>query len=254
MLTYRNSNITFSALLIALIAGDSILFIHPLVYAAVIASYIAVIAWGTSVITSGFYLKTYCSGNPGLKTIALTFDDGPDRKVTPAVLDILKNHNIKAAFFCIGEKIDKDPELARRISDEGHIIGNHSYTHHFFFDLFRKKKMKEEILNTASAIRNATGNEIRFFRPPYGVINPPLAAVIEACDYRVIGWSLRSKDTVTRDKEQLMKRLSSNLKNGDIVLFHDRLDHTTDVLEKFIKMAKNRGFSFERPDLLLNLN
>jgi peptidoglycan/xylan/chitin deacetylase (PgdA/CDA1 family) len=252
MLTYKKVNIVLAVLLASVIFADFFMSVHPAIYLTIIIGYLTILVWGTSVINSGFYMKAYCSGKPGNKVIGLTFDDGPHAEVTSVVLDILKNHNIKAAFFCIGEKMAEDPELVRRISEEGHLIGNHSYTHHFFFDLFGKKKMSEEILKTESVIRNITGKENKLFRPPFGVINPPLANVLKANDYKVVGWSLRSKDTVIKDNEKLMNRLSFGLKEGVIVLFHDRLEYMTDVLEKFINLAKSRGYSFERPDLLLN--
>jgi peptidoglycan/xylan/chitin deacetylase (PgdA/CDA1 family) len=254
MLTYKNINIIVSVLLASVIIADSIVYVHPAFYVFIIIAYLAVLVWGTSVIDTEFYMETYCSGNSKGKVIGLTFDDGPDSKVTPVVLEILKNHNIKAAFFCVGEKMANNPELVKRISEEGHIIGNHSYTHHFFFDLFGKKKMTEEILGTESVIRNITGKENKLFRPPYGVINPTLVTVLKSNNYKVVGWSLRSKDTVIKDKDKLMNRLRSGLKEGDIVLFHDRLEYMTDVLENFINLAKSRGYSFERPDLILNLN
>jgi peptidoglycan/xylan/chitin deacetylase (PgdA/CDA1 family) len=252
MLTYKKVNIVLAVLLASALIADIFLIVPSAVYITIIISYIAILVWGTSVINSGFYMQAYCSGKPGEKVIGLTFDDGPDSKVTPIVLDVLKDHNIKAAFFCIGEKMAEDAELMKRISEEGHLIGNHTYTHHFFFDLFGKKKMSDEILRTESVIKNITGKENKLFRPPYGVINPPLAKVLKANDYKVVGWSLRSKDTVISDNDKLMKRLSSGLKEGDIVLFHDRLGYMTEVLEKFINLAKSRGYSFERPDLLLN--
>jgi peptidoglycan/xylan/chitin deacetylase (PgdA/CDA1 family) len=253
MLTYSKVNIVLSVSLALVIIVDLFVYVHPVFYVLIIIAYLAVLVWGTSVIDSEFYMKAYCSGDAQNKVIGLTFDDGPDSKVTPVVLEILKKHNIKAAFFCIGEKMAKDPELVKRISEEGHIIGNHSYTHHFFFDLFGKKKMTEEIFGTESVIRDITGKENKLFRPPYGVINPTLVSILKSNDYRVVGWSLRSKDTVIKDNNKLMKRLRDGLKEGDIVLFHDRLEYMTDVLENFINLAKSRGYSFERPDLLLNL-
>lgn len=254
MLTYRRTYIAFFLLMFLVLISDFFLDVPLLIYALITTVFIAVIVWGTSSIDSGFCMKAFCKGNPDSKTIGLTFDDGPDKNVTPRVLDILEKYNIQAAFFCIGERIAKEPDLIRRMSRDGHIIGNHSYTHHFFFDLFTKNKIAEEILSTSAIIKQITGKRIKLFRPPYGVINPPLADVLKKYDFLIMGWSLRSRDTVIKDTEILMERLSSRLQNGDIVLFHDRLEYMTDVLDRFINLAKSEGYSFERPDKLLNVN
>jgi peptidoglycan/xylan/chitin deacetylase (PgdA/CDA1 family) len=187
------------------------------------------------------------------RTVALTFDDGPDKTVTPAVLEVLKKEDIKAAFFCIGKKAEENPDLLRRMDQDGHVIGSHSFSHHFFFDLFSSGKMLEELRKTENVIEKYVNRKIRLFRPPYGVTNPPLARALRKKNYHIIGWSLRSKDTVIKNEEQLFKRVTERLKPGDIILFHDTKINMVTVLEKFIKFAKENDFSFERLDNLLGI-
>ncbi len=136
---------------------------------------------------------------------------------------------------------------------EGHVVGGHSYSHHFFFDLFSRKRMSEEMQRTEEAISKSINRKIRMFRPPYGVTNPALAGVLERKKYYVIGWSLRSKDTVTEDENLLLGRVTGKLKPGDIILFHDTKSHMINVLEKFIKFAKENDFRFERLDKHLGI-
>jgi len=188
-----------------------------------------------------------------MRSIALTFDDGPDRNTTPEVLDILKKEGINAAFFCIGSKVESDPELIWRMDQEGHVVGNHSYSHHFFFDLFNSRRMSAEMQKTEDAIFKVISKRIKLFRPPYGVTNPPLARAVGKIKYRVIGWSLRSGDTVLMDENKLLERITSGLKPGDIILFHDTKKITALVLEKFIKFAKENDYIFERVDKHLGI-
>lgn len=185
--------------------------------------------------------------------MALTFDDGPDEFVTPCLLELLKKYQIKAAFFCIGEKAEKHPELIKQIDLEGHIIGSHSYTHHYWFDLFSAQHMEEDLQKTDAAIKKIINKKIKWFRPPYGVTNPPLAKVINRMQYIVIGWSLKSKDTIISNRQKLMNRLINNFRPGDIILFHDNQPHIIEVLDNFIKFAIEKKYTFIRPDQLLNI-
>lgn len=214
---------------------------------------VGLLVYGSINIRSGFYCRVLSSGSPDNKIIALTFDDGPDKIITAEVLDILKKHNVEAAFFCIGHKAEEYPDLIRKIDEEGHIIGSHSYSHHFFFDLFSSGKMLFELQKTEDILYNILNKRIKMFRPPYGVTNPPLARALKKMNYQIIGWSLRSKDTVIKNGDFLVKRLTKRVKSGDIVLFHDTTNHVAGVLDTFIKFAKENNYRFERPDKILNL-
>lgn len=252
MLKYQKILLSFTfVLLLFIIAGIWIHFSFWLFLAIVLAA-AGTLAYGSVNIDSDFYCRVLCSGNRHKNAIALSFDDGPDKKITPEILEILKKHEIKAAFFCIGSKAEENQALVNRIFQEGHIIGSHSYSHHFFFDLFSPARMSEELRKTENILYRIINKRILMFRPPYGVTNPPLAKALKRLDYHVIGWSLRSKDTVLHD-DKLFERLTGKLKGGDIVIFHDTIAPTVGILDKFIKFALENDFYFERPDILLSI-
>jgi peptidoglycan/xylan/chitin deacetylase (PgdA/CDA1 family) len=185
--------------------------------------------------------------------VAFTFDDGPDKVITPLLLDLLEEQGIKAAFFVIGSKIEKNRDLIRRMDKEGHIIGGHSFTHHFFFDLFQVKEMRKELKQTAVSIEAITGRRIKWFRPPYGVTNPAVARSVRMPVYHVIGWRLKSLDSVIHDGNRLLKRLRNKIKPGDVILFHDTKPVLLVTLPKFIAFLKEEHYQIVRPDQLLNI-
>jgi len=248
MLRYQKFNIAFALALSGLVVIDIFTHVPLLTYGGIILAFIGLLTWGSADISSGWYCETLCSGNMEKRSLALTFDDGPDKSTTPALLDLLREEEISAAFFCIGKKAVENPELLQQADRDGHIIGGHSYSHHYLFDLFSTGKMLAEMQRSEDAISSIINKKIKLFRPPYGVTNPPLARALARKKYHVIGWSLRSKDTVISDEEKLLGRIKKTVKPGDIILFHDTRKHTVDVLKKFIKFAKEEGYSFERLD------
>jgi peptidoglycan/xylan/chitin deacetylase (PgdA/CDA1 family) len=253
MLKYQKIIAGFIILLISVLIIDLFTSICPWLYAGIILTMVCLLAYGSISIRSGYYCRVLCSAKVEKKLLALTFDDGPDIKRTPEILDILKKHNIKAAFFCIGKKAEENPGLIREIDQEGHAIGSHSYSHHFFFDLFTSGRMLKELQKTEDILNKILDKKIKMFRPPYGVTNPPLARALKRMNYHIIGWSLRSKDTIIKEENLLFERLVKRLKAGDIILFHDTESKSVRVLGKFIKFAKANNYSFERPDKILNI-
>jgi peptidoglycan/xylan/chitin deacetylase (PgdA/CDA1 family) len=157
--------------------------------------------------------------------IALTFDDGPDPDVTPKVLDILDTHQAKASFFVIGDKALAHPALIREIIGRGHSIENHSRRHSSVFGFFAWNALKRDIGATQDIVAGITGHAPDFFRAPMGIRNPLLDPVIAQFGLRYITWTRRGFDTVTREPAVVLKRLSRNLRAGDILLLHDRKTH-----------------------------
>jgi len=223
------------------------------VYVAIILMTLAAFVYGSAYIGSRFYLDTICSASTSEKEIAITFDDGPDIEVTPVILDILKKYEVQTAFFCVGKRILKSPSLLKRMDKEGHIIGNHSYSHHFFFDFFSGKQMGNEIRVTGNLIHRNIKKRTLLFRPPYGVTNPVLARVIKKTGHSVIGWSLKSKDTVVKDYKAMLSGLKKRLQPGDIILFHDTVKHLPPALEEFLKYVSENSYKVVRLDDLLNI-
>lgn len=187
--------------------------------------------WGTFSIDSQFYTHVICNFDTE-NEIALTFDDGPNPETTEKILDILKYHQIKASFFCVGTQIEKYPEIFQRIVNEKHTIGNHTWSHHNFFAFLSYKKVLQEIVKTNAYIYKYTNKSTILFRPPVGILNPIIAKVCKNMNLKIIGWNLRSLDTV-KSKSKVLIRLSK-VKAGDIVLLHDNRQSTPEILEEFI--------------------
>ena len=203
-------------------------------------------------ICSQAYIKTLCQSDTSEKKIAITFDDGPDQKITPQVLDILDKYRAKATFFCIGKHIEDNRELLKEIDKRGHLIGNHTYSHDRWFDLFSAKKMQTDIEKTNGLIFDSINKKTKLFRPPYGVTNPMLKKALKKFDFHNIGWSIRSFDTV-KSTEQTLKRIKKGLTTGDIILFHDNREHIVDILNSFLEYAKNENYEIVALDELLNI-
>jgi len=253
MLNYRNTVIIFSVALATLVVIDLFRTVSLGLYIGIVLAMLFLLTWGSIRIQAGFYLRSMCSGNRHKKSVCLTFDDGPDGLVTPLILDILKENKVKAAFFVVGSKAEKHPEILERIDREGHVIGGHSYSHHFFFDLFSARKMKEELKHTSEYILQVTGRKIRLFRPPYGVTNPAMARVIKDLGLSSIGWSLKSKDTVIKDSAALFSRLKLKVKAGDIILLHDNKTWNVNLLKAFMDFLKEHNYTLEQIDDFLNI-
>ena len=134
MLNFRNTNIFF-ILLLTVLVGVHIKSGLPLyVYLLLFITYSLIVFWGCYNVGSNFFIKIICKAQTNKKEIAISFDDGPAVNFTPAILQVLKNENVKATFFCIGNRIAGNEDILKQIKEAGHIIGNHSYSHHFWFD------------------------------------------------------------------------------------------------------------------------
>jgi len=213
-----------------------------------------VVLTGSSYIGSNYHVKTYCS-NPNEKEhkIALTFDDGPNEN-TLEILRTLEKYQVKAAFFCIGKRIEAHPEILKKIVSDGHIVGNHSYSHSHFIDFYRKKRMIEELKNTDAIIEKLTGKKVQFFRPPYGVTNPSIRRALEVTKHKVIGWNIRSLDGIISNKKIILSRIVKRLAPGAVVLLHDTKPETVTVLEQLLLIAAEKKYEIVSIEQLLNLN
>lgn len=251
MSRYAVTNIVFIVLIAGLIALNSILEVSFFWYVIPVLAYAAITTYGTLYISAQFFMPARTKSSAPSNEIALTFDDGPVPGKTSRLLDILKAHNVPAAFFCIGNRVNEHRDVVRRIHNEGHLVGNHSYWHAATFDLLPASKVEKELIDTNTAIHASIGVSPRFFRPPYGVTNPMLATAVKRGGFTVVGWSVRSFDTMTDDREKLFNRVTRSLKGGDVVLFHDFCDSTIDILPDFIKHVSEVGLKIVRVDELL---
>jgi peptidoglycan/xylan/chitin deacetylase (PgdA/CDA1 family) len=251
MLKSGHVNVIFGLLAVSLIIFDFLYGMPPAVYLIVLLLYVAIQAYGSSVLAAEFFIPVRSNGPPGSREIALTFDDGPVPGVTDSILQILKDYKTPAAFFCIGNRINENPALVKRMHDAGHLVCNHSYWHRVTFDFQSSSQISAELSQTDGTIRNTIGHRPVFFRPPYGVTNPMVAAAVRRGNYITIGWTIRSLDTGIRNPERLMKRITRRLKGGDIILLHDHGVCTREILPALIEHVTAIGLKIVRIDELL---
>lgn len=221
-----------------------------IILSLIVIIYLASTTYGSFQIKANYFVKSIHKGNK--KSVAFTFDDGPDPEITPRILAILKEKGVKATFFVIGKNAEKFPELVKQIDDEGHIVANHSYSHKHLIGFFSKKRLNQDLTHCNEAITAALGKSPLFFRPPFGVTNPRYAKVLKELKMQSIGWSLRSFDTRAKNKYQLIEKVISNLKRRDIILLHDNRAVTADALEDLIEHCFNKNIEIQPLSVLIN--
>ncbi|MFD2114543.1 polysaccharide deacetylase family protein [Paenibacillus yanchengensis] len=203
------------------------------------------------------YPSTFILNAPSAKTeVALTFDDGPDEYFTPQVLDILQKEGVKATFFLVGNRMEAHPDVVQRIIENGHIIGNHSYSHPNYATL-KDKQFQKEILKTDKVIQRFTGYKPSFLRPPYGNITEEQIKWLASQHKRVVNWNVDSLDWKQINAAEVSKNILTKVHPGSIILQHSAggvgqdLQGTVDALSDIIAKIKERGMTFVTiPELL----
>lgn len=174
-----------------------------------------------------------------IKKVALTFDDGPDKKYTNKILDILKEKGVPATFFVVGKQVKLYPDTMKRIYKEGHAIANHSWDHKNFTKL-SNDQMKQQIAKTDRAIKEAVGTNTAWFRAPYGAKNKQVKSIISKTGNTEIGWTIDTRDWAGTSKKEMMANVKKNLKPNGIILMHSfggkggKLDNTVEFLPELI--------------------
>jgi len=191
--------------------------------------------------------------NSSEKLVALTFDDGPSNVWTPQILDELDKAGVKATFFMLGNQVEKYPEIARRVAQEGHEIGNHTYDHHVLL-YYTPQELKDEINRAERVIKNVTGVTPVYFRPPKAWFTSREKAIIDRMGYKIVLWSLNSKDWVTFHDKQINSYIVRHIRPGDIILFHDSggaftteggdRSQTVKTIPRLVKKLKEKGYKF----------
>ncbi|MDP9957021.1 peptidoglycan/xylan/chitin deacetylase (PgdA/CDA1 family) [Epilithonimonas hungarica] len=202
----------------------------------------ATVVWGSFDIQLKYFINSITQKKTKIKEVALTFDDGPT-ELTPKFLDLLKEKNIQATFFCIGKQIEKYPETFRRIIAEGHTIGNHTYSHSDNTGFLSSSKMIEEIEKCDEVIAKIGNIKTNFYRPPFGVTNPNITKAINKTQKKSIGWNVRSLDTVIDDEKKIYNRITKNLNKGSIILLHDTSEKTYNVLVDLLLFLGREKYS-----------
>lgn len=178
---------------------------------------------------------------------ALTFDDGPDARYTGALLDGLRARNIKVSFFLLGEKVEQNPDLVRRMQEEGHLVGNHTY-HHVQLDKLSDAKAREEILKTNNLIYETTGTYPQYMRPPFGAWKKNLELRVEMIP---VFWTIDTLDWKVQNTEQIINTVEEKVKDGSIILMHDEYKTTVEAALKLADSLKEKGYELVTVDELI---
>lgn len=176
-------------------------------------------------------------------TVVLTFDDGPHPFYTLKLLDILSRYHIRATFFLVGKQIEKYPDLALAIAEEGHEFGNHTY-HHYNLTTISPKTIINELKKTQHALNASTGKKMVWFRPPGGKYNDRVIHVAESCGYTMVLWDVEPRDHLPMDPDTLLNNILRNTSDDNIILLHSGIDTTVACLPRLIEALRERGFRF----------
>lgn len=181
--------------------------------------------------------------------IALTFDDGPSTAWTPALLDGLKERGVKATFFLIGENADKNPEIVKRMAEEGHLIGNHTY-HHVELTKVSENEARLELADTSAVIVRITGKEPEYMRPPFGAWQRKLEQEIRMLP---VLWTIDPLDWTTENPDEIVNKVVTEAEENDIILLHDCYKSSVEAGLRIVDILQEEGFVFVTVDeLLLN--
>ena len=223
-------------------------------------------AWGLSFKASGQApvgpssvekLKEYDSAYVGSsedKVLYLTFDAGYENGCTEKILDTLQKHNVKAAFFLVGNYLEKNADLVRRMVDEGHIVGNHTMTHPDMSAITEKAAFQKELSDLEDLFRQVTGKELpKFYRPPQGIYSEENLKMAQELGYKTVFWSLAYQDWDNNKQptaDYALGKLIPRSHNGAVILLHSTSQTNADTLDELLTGWKSKGYRFETIDKL----
>lgn len=179
--------------------------------------------------------------------IAITFDDGPNAQCTPVLLDGLKERNVKATFFLIGENAEQNRDLVKRMSEEGHLIGNHTY-HHVEITRVSDEEAKREIEMTNDLIFEITGKYPEYMRPPFGLWQRKLESEIQVFPTM---WTIDPLDWTTGNVDEIVNKVVTEAEENDIILLHDCYMSSVKAALKIIDILQDEGYEFVTVDELI---
>lgn len=189
-------------------------------------------------------------GNKEKKLVYLTFDEGYEAGYTPKLLDILKQNNVKAAFFITAHYLNTQPELVQRMIDEGHIVGNHTVNHKSMPDL-TDEQIKSEVMNLHTTIYEKYGYEMKYIRPPKGEYSERTVNFTNTLGYKTVMWSFAYDDWDEKKQgreEYAKEKILKNIHNGAVILLHGNSKDNVNVLDYCIKEIKKMGYEFKSLD------
>lgn len=224
---------------------------------AIVLSIIVFMVWASASIRSGVYVRAFCREKTDRKVVYLTFDDGPHPPETERVLDVIRERGARATFFLIGSKVSGNEAVLRRMLEEGHALGLHTYSHAGTFPLLSFDKMLADVNEGKRAVESVAGKKISLFRPPFGVTNPTISKVIRTLGLQTVGWDVRSFDTMFCKSSEhsckqsghdwyvpVVERIMKQVRPGSVILLHDRLDGASDLLALLLDSLAASGYDF----------
>ena len=193
-------------------------------------------------------------GDPSGKVLYLTFDAGYENGCTEKILDVLKEEQVKAAFFLVGNYLEKNADLVRRMVREGHIVGNHTMHHYDMSKLTTKEAFTKELQDLEVLYRETTGQELpRFYRPPQGIYSEENLKMAKDLGYKTLFWSLAYVDwnnDAQPAREEALRKLLSRTHPGAVVLLHSTSKTNAEILKELIETWKAEGYTFETVEKL----
>lgn len=254
MLNFKSVNFIASLVTIGFLIAYGVFNVSFWFVFMVLVIWLLLTMAGSSFIGWNYHFKSLNS-NPKISKnqVAITFDDGPNPKFTPQVLELLNKYHAKATFFCIGKHIEAHPEIFKSILEQNHTIGNHTYSHSQKFGFFGTEEVVGELQYTNGIIKKQTGLEVQLYRPAFGVTNPRIKRALKITGLQSIGWSKRSLDTRDLSEKGILKRITKNLKKGDVILLHDSSAKTVAVLEQLLLFLQQQNMASVTIDDLFNI-
>ena len=199
--------------------------------------------------------NAYYAEDTSKKKLYLTFDAGFENGNTPAILDALKKHDVKATFFVVGTYIKDNPDLIKRIHEEGHLIGNHTYHHPDMSQIATKESFHKELKDVETEYKNVVGEEMtKFYRPPQGKFNETNLQMAKDLGYHTFFWSLAYVDWYENDqpsKEEAFQKLLGRIHPGAIVLLHSTSKTNADILDELLTKWEEMGYKFASLETLI---
>ena len=193
-------------------------------------------------------------GDTNQKVLYLTFDAGYENGFTPQILDVLKKHQVPAAFFLVGNYLEQEPELVRRMTEEGHIVGNHTWSHPDMSKIQKKEDFSRELKQVEDQYREITGQDLkRYYRPPQGIYSEENLQMAKELGYRTVFWSLAYVDwnnDAQPTAEEAFSKLLPRTHDGAVILLHSTSQTNAAILEELIIRWKEQGYTFGTLDEL----
>ncbi|WP_298484852.1 polysaccharide deacetylase family protein [uncultured Maribacter sp.] len=254
MLRFGNVNRIVIALFCLLLLTSYWFPIPVYVYGIIAFIWFALTVFGSFFIQWNYHLTSYHKNKKIEENkVAITFDDGPHPEFTPQVLELLEKYNAKATFFCVGKEIKEHQAIVSTILEKGHTIGNHTYSHTRNFGFLSTEKVKQELEETNTHVNAVFNKNMRLYRPAFGVTNPRIKQAVKDLGLTSIGWSVRSLDTTKRTKNMVVRRITKNLKKGDIILLHDTSAKSVAVLEQLLLFLQQKKMQSITVNKLLDI-